>query len=334
MKGLLYAGIAALGVVLTPVGEAAAQNLRFGHANTPGEIAAALFDEFAARVKERTDGKVTIQVFPGEQLGKEVELVQQVRDGALDISAPSMAAASTLVPALEIPSTPFLWTDWREAEAVISGPAMQPVFDELEKSQNIIPLTKIWYWGWRNFTFANREVRKPEDMQGLKIRVPESPVWVEMVKGLGAAPTPIAFSEVYTALQQGTVDGQENPIPTIYSRKFYEVQGVLTMSRHMLQNNMILMNKASFERLDPAHQRVLIEEARAMSAKNTLLQQNREQGMLEQIREAGNTKIIEDADRAAFAEKTKDVVFSALAGRWGQENIDRVVSTIEALRAD
>src|SRR5690606_9742274 len=134
MKGLLYAGIAALGVVLMPVGEAAAQNLRFGHANTPGEIAAALFDEFAARVKERTDGQGSLQVSRGGQLRERGEPVQQGRDGALAISAPSMAAASTLVPALEIPSTPFLWTDWREAETVISGPAMQPVFDELEKS--------------------------------------------------------------------------------------------------------------------------------------------------------------------------------------------------------
>jgi hypothetical protein len=104
-------------------------------------------------------------------------------------------------------------------------------------------------------------VRKPEDMAGLKIRVPESPVWVEMVRGFGASPTPIPFGEVYTALQQKTVDGQENPIPTIYSRKFYEVQGYLTMSRHMLQNNTIIMNKNSLAKLSP-EQKILLRKRR------------------------------------------------------------------------
>ena len=98
---------------------AQAQTLRFGHANTTAEIAGELFQEFADRVKKGTGGAVTINVFPAEQLGKEVDLFKQVKEGALDLSAPSMAAASALVPALEIPSAPFLWKDWTEAEAVI-----------------------------------------------------------------------------------------------------------------------------------------------------------------------------------------------------------------------
>ena len=157
----------------------------------------------------------------------------------------------------------------------------------------MLMLSKIWYWGWRNLTTGTRAVNKPEDLAGMKIRVPESPVWVEMIRAMGGAPTPIPFGEVYTALQQKTVDGQENPIPTIYSRKFYEVQAHLSMTRHMLQNNTMIINKRSFDKLSPELQKVLLEEAAAASAKNSKLQQERETSMLEEIRKSGKTAIVD-----------------------------------------
>jgi tripartite ATP-independent transporter DctP family solute receptor len=329
MTMLRMMATAALAALLS-IGSAEAQTLRFGHANSPGEIAHDLFAELAKRVGERTDGEVTIRVFPSEQLGKEADLLQQVKSGALDMSAPSMPVTSSLVPGIEMASAPFLWKDWKEAETVIRGPAFDPIFAELKEKHSIVPLTRIWYWGWRNFTFADREVTKPEDMVGLKVRVPESPVFVEMVRAFGAAPTPIPFGEVYTALQQRTVDGQENPVPTIFSRKFYEVQGVLTLSRHMLQNNMIVINTNSLARLSEEHQKILTEEAQALSLMNTEQQQGREQSMLEDIRKSGRTKIIEP-DREAFqaaATKAQD----ALQGRWGPENLARLRQEIAKVR--
>ncbi|MBN9448589.1 MAG: TRAP transporter substrate-binding protein, partial [Bosea sp.] len=257
LKRIAAAALIAGGFVASA---AQAQTLRFGHANTTSEIAGELFAEFADRVNKGTKGAVTVRVFPAEQLGKEIDLFKQVKEGALDISAPSMAAASALVPALEIPSAPFLWKDWTEAEAIIRSDAFDPIFDELRDKHNIVPVSRIWYWGWRNMTTLDRAVKKPEDVQGLKIRVPESPVWVEMIKAFGGAPTPVPFGEVYTALQQKTVDGQENPIPTIFSRKFYEVQGYVAMTKHMLQNNMIVINKDSLAKLKPEHREVLFAE--------------------------------------------------------------------------
>ena len=324
--------VAALAACTLLASTAAAQTLRFGHANSPGEIANDMFNEFAERMNRRTNGVVTIRVFPSEQLGKEADLVQQIKTGALDISAPSMPVMSSLVPAIEMASGPFMWRDWKEAETVIKGPAFDPIFDELRDKHNIVPLTRIFYWGWRNFTFTDREVRKPEDMAGLKIRVPESPIWVEMIRAFGAAPTPIPFGEVYTALQQKTVDGQENPIPTIFARKFYEVQGVLTMSRHMLQNNTMMINKNSLARLSPENQKILLEEAAAVSAKNTELQQGREQSMLEEIRKSGRTRIIEDPDRAAFQAKM-EAAYGRLEARWGAEHLKRLRDEIAKTRA-
>ncbi len=309
-----------------------AQTLRFGHANSPGEIANDMFNELVERVKTRTNGAVTIRIYPSEQLGKEADLVQQVKQGALDISAPSMAVMSALVPSMEMASGPFLWKDWNEAQTVLRGPAFDPAWAELRDKHNIVPLTRIFYWGWRNFTFTEREVRKPEDMTGLKVRVPESPIWVEMVRAFGAAPTPIPFGEVYTALQQRTVDGQENPIPTIFARKFYEVQGVLSMTRHMLQNNTIVINKASLARLSADNQKILLEEAAAVSAKNTELQQGRETSMLEDIRKSGRTKVIDDPDRAAFQAKVEPA-YARLETRWGADNLKRLRAEIARVRS-
>ena len=332
MKTLIRVLLAACAAgMLSSIPAHAATTLRFGHANSPGEIAHDLFAELADRVGKRTNGEVIIRVFPSEQLGKEADLLQQVKSGALDMSAPSLPVLSSLVPGLEIASAPFIWNDWKEAETVIRGPGFEPMFTELSDKHNIIMVSKIWYWGWRNFTFGTKDVVKPEDMAGLKIRVPEAPVWVEMVKALGAAPTPIPFGEVYTALQQKTVDGQENPIPTIFARKFFEVQGFLTMSRHMLQNNTIVISKRSLEKLTPDQRKILIEEAAAVSAINTQQQQGREASMLEDIRKTGKTKIVDQPDRKAFAARM-DPVYKNLETRWGADNLKRVRTAIDAGR--
>ncbi|MDQ2083426.1 TRAP transporter substrate-binding protein [Xanthobacteraceae bacterium Astr-EGSB] len=327
---ILAAGSAIL--ALTSVVADAKVSLRFGHVNGYGEVAADLFQEFADRVRERTAGEVDIKVFPAGQLGKEIELVQQAKLGGVDITAPSMPAAAAVLPSLEVPSTPFLWDDWDQARAVIEGEAMQPVWDELESKHNLIPLAKTWYWGWRNMTLREKAVTKPEDVANLKIRTPEQTVWVEMIKALGGVPTPVPFADVYVALQQKLVDGQENPIPTIYSRRFFEVQGYLVMTRHMLQNNMILINKSVFERLTPRFQRIVLEEARAASARNTLLQQSHEKAMLKAMRDSGKIQVIDNPDRAAFAAKTASVP-DALQAHWGAANIKRVRDAIAKLTA-
>jgi TRAP-type transport system periplasmic protein len=327
----LLAAVAAIAILGASLSATAQTTLRFGHANGEGEIAADLFEEFAEQVAARTDGAVTIQIFPNEQLGRENELVQQAKAGAIDITAPSMASASLLVPSLEIPSAPFLWANWEEAQAIIMGEAMQLSFDELAAEHNLRPLSKIWYWGWRNFTFAGHEVHGPADMAGLRVRVPEQPVWIGMVQAFGASPTPVAFSDVYSALQQGVVDGQENPIPTIYTRRFYEVQDYVVMSRHMLQNNMLLINSTSFDNLEHEHQLVLLEEAAKVSALNTSIQQRREQQMLDEIDADPDTTVIYDVDREAFAALMVDA-YPAMAERWGTDNFDRVVEAIEVLR--
>jgi TRAP-type C4-dicarboxylate transport system substrate-binding protein len=148
---------------------------------------------------------------------------------------------------------------------------------------------------------------------------------------MGAAPTPIPFGEVYTALQMKTVDGQENPIPTIFTRKFYEVQGHLSMTRHMLQNNTVIINKRALEKISPDLQKVLYEEIATLSEKNSKIQQERESSMLEEIRKTGKTAIVDKPDRAAFAAKMGPAMKN-LESRWGTENLARVRAAVDAAK--
>ncbi|WP_286902429.1 TRAP transporter substrate-binding protein [Vreelandella sedimenti] len=309
----------------------AATSLRLAHTFNPGEASYELLNTLGDRVEERTNGELKIQVFPSEQLGSEVQLLQQSKNGSVDIVVPGYSGASTLLPAMEISNAPFIFQSWDEARHILEGEAYQPIFDELKEQHNLVPLAKTWYWGWRNLTFNGDEVHSVEDMKGLKVRVPESPAWVEMVKAFDASPTPIPFSEVYLALQQGTVDGQENPIPTIYSRKFYEVQDQLVMSKHMLQSQVVLMNSQKFESLSDSNQEILREVVQELAQENYELQTEREASMLEELRAGGQINVIEDIDRASF-EQASEIARENLVDRWGEEDYRRVMTAIEDYR--
>ena len=325
---------AVLSLSLMPVHDALAKtNLRFAHGMGPGEVGYTMFQEFADHVTERTNGEVTFSIFPADQLGKEADTLIQAKNGAIDITAGSMAMLSPLVPSMEMVNAPFLWKDWDEARTVIDGAAFDPEFQVLKDKHNLVPLTRTFYFGWRDFTLSNTEVKKPEDMAGLKIRVPENPLWVEMVKTLGAVPTPIPFSEVYTALQQKVVDGQENPVPTIQARKYYEVQKYLTVSKHMLQTNLILINKNSLARLSEEDQKILFEEASKIATKNAELVQKQEEDVLAEFKSSNKIIVVDDVDRDAFLEAVQPANETLAESRWGIDNYKRLRAAIDQYRS-
>lgn len=309
----------------------AATTLRLAHTFNPGEASYELLSKLGNEVEEKSNGDLKVQVFPSEQLGSEVQLLQQAKNGSVDIVVPGYSGASTLLPAMEISNAPFIFQSWDEAKYILEGEAYQPIFDELKGQHNLVPLAKTWYWGWRNFTFNDAEVHSVEDMQGLKVRVPESPAWVEMIKSFDASPTPIPFSEVYLALQQGTVDGQENPIPTIYSRKFYEVQDQLVMSKHMLQSQVVLMNAHKFDSLSESNQKILRDAVQELSQENYELQSEREKSMLDELKAGGKINVVEDIDRASF-EAASEQARENLVDRWGEDDYRRVVKAIKEYR--
>lgn len=333
MKNTRFLGIAlCVGGIMGGITTAnAATTLRLAHTFNPGEASYELFSQLPQLIEERTGGELLIQVFPSEQLGSEVQLLQQASNGSVDIVIPGYSGASTLLPALEISNAPFMFQSWDEARYILEGEAYQPIFDDLDEQYGLQPLAKSWYWGWRNFTFKGADVGSFEDMAGLKIRVPESPAWVEMINAFGASPTPIPFSEVYLALQQGTVDGQENPIPTIYARKFFEVQDQLVMSRHMLQSQVVLINSNRFNSLERDQQEALREVMAELAEENYALQSKREEEMLQSMKDSGLIEVVEDIDRAPFEQAAQNA-YDNLTSRWGEENLERVQGAINSYR--
>lgn len=331
-KTPLNIGTSALaGALLLCSFQAQATTLRLAHTFNPGEASYEVLQKLSDTVAKKSDGDLKIQIYPSEQLGSEVQLLQQAKNGSVDIVVPGYSGASTLVPALEISNAPFMFQSWEEAKYVIEGDAYTPMFDQLKANSNLIPISKTWYWGWRNLTLNGKPIHKAEDLKGLKIRVPESPIWVEMIKSFDGSPSPIPFSEVYLALQQGTVDGQENPIPTIYSRKFYEVQDQLIMTKHMLQSQVVLMNSHRWDSLDDTEKSILSEAFSEAAQENYLRQTSNEETMLQELKDSGEINVVTNIDRKSF-EDAAALGRENLVDRWGKENYMRVLDSIKQYR--
>jgi tripartite ATP-independent transporter DctP family solute receptor len=213
--------------------------------------------EAAARIREKTSGKVEIKVFPNNQLGSDTDMLSQLRSGALEFFTLSGLILSTLVPVASINGVGFAFKDYGQVWSTMDGALGALVRGEIAK-RGLYAFAKIYDNGYRQITSATRPVKTPEDLSGFKIRVPASPLWTSMFKAFGASPTTINFSEVYSALQTRVVDGQENPLSLIDTAKLYEVQKYVAITNHMWDGFWFLANKKSFEAM-PADMREIVE---------------------------------------------------------------------------
>ena len=213
--------------------------------------------EAAARIKEKTGGKVEIQVFPNNQLGSDTDMLSQLRSGALEFFTLSGLILSTLVPVASINGVGFAFKDYSQVWPTMDGALGALVRGEIAK-RGLYAFGKMYDNGYREITSSTRPVKTPEDLSGFKIRVPASPLWTSMFKAFGASPTTINFNEVYTALQTKVVDGQENPLSLIDTAKLYEVQKYVAITNHMWDGFWMLANKRSFEAM-PANLREIVE---------------------------------------------------------------------------
>lgn len=300
--------------------------IRLSISVAPDQPAALAANRFAEAVKARTNGQVNVRVYPSEQLGGEPDVVQGVRVGGIQMAFMSPGALGNISADFQILNGPFIWDDWRIAKAVLTGPFGRELYERFRADTGIRVIDPLWYWGWREMT-ANRPIRKVEDLKGLKMRAPGIPIFVEMFKSLGANPTTVNFQEIYSALQQGVVDGQENPIPAIWAQRFYEVNKVVSLTHHILQSNLIVVNDKFFQSLPPDLQAAVQEEIVKAGEYNTELQQKAEQDLIGKIREAGVT-VVEDVDRAAFRIATKSV-YDTLKSNWSPNLYSRLEAAIQ-----
>ncbi|MEM1076335.1 MAG: TRAP transporter substrate-binding protein [Pseudomonadota bacterium] len=243
-------------------GTAMAQDvtLRLAHfaAEThPGHIAA---QSFAEAVNARTDGAVAVELYPANQLGSPPEQLEQTVLGAIEMNLPTQGALDKYEKAFGTVMTPFAFSSYEEAHAVLDGPFTDWAAPKLEE-QGLVMLSN-WEYGFRNITNSVRPINTPEDVQGLKLRTPSELQIVAAMEGLGAATTQIAFPELPNALNQGVVDGQENPIGVIYHFKLNDFQENLALTRHVYNSMVHVINKDVFDALSSEQQSILREESK------------------------------------------------------------------------
>jgi tripartite ATP-independent transporter DctP family solute receptor len=204
--------------------------------------------EMVDAIRVETKGRVDIQVFPNSQLGSDTDMLSQVRSGGVEFFTLSGLILSTLVPATAITGIGFAFPDYATVWKALDGDLGAHVRAQIAKS-GLVAMEKIWDNGFRQITSSTKPIVTADDLKGMKIRVPPSPLWTSMFKAFDAAPTSINFSEVYSALQTKVVEGQENPLAIIATAKLYEVQKYCSLTNHMWDGFWFLANKKAWERL-------------------------------------------------------------------------------------
>jgi tripartite ATP-independent transporter DctP family solute receptor len=206
--------------------------------------------EAIERIKTASGGRLDITLFPNSQLGGDTDMLSQLRSGGIEFFTLSPIILSTLVPPTSISGIAFSFKDSKQALAAMDGALGAQVRGEIAK-RNIVAFDRIFDNGFRQITSSVKPINTPDDLKGMKIRVPPSPLWTSLFKTLGAGPTTVNFSETYTALQTKVVDGQENPLAIIETAKLYEVQKYCSMTNHMWDGFWLLANQRAFDRLPP-----------------------------------------------------------------------------------
>jgi C4-dicarboxylate-binding protein DctP len=278
-------------------------------------------------VEQRTGGKIKVQVFPSSQLGSGTQMVEQVQAGALEVAILPTAWIAPLAPSVQVLDLPFLVPNREVAHRVIDGPAGEAILQPLEK----VNIKGIVFWeaGFKQFT-GNFPIRQPDDYKGTKIRTMPAPVIQEQFKAFGAVPTMINFSELYSALQQKVVDGQENPIATIANMKFFEVQKHLTLSDHGFIAYVFMVSKPFLDKL-PADQRdALVTSAKEASKYQRELIEKAEAAHLETFKKAGLEIVrLTPEQRLAF-EKASQAVYDWYTAKFGTETLDLIRKSVKA----
>ena len=277
-------------------------------------------DTFAKEVEKRTSGRYKIQTFYAGALGGERESIEAVQMGTQELAFSSSGPVPNFVPDARILDIPFLFRDKAHARAVLDGPIGQEMLGKFDSKG-----FKALAWaenGFRHMTNSKRAVNGPDDLKGLKMRTMENPVHVAAYKGFGIVTTPMAFPEVFTALQQGTVDGQENPLSVIMASKFDQVQKHLSLTGHVYSPCIFLMNKTSFDALSAADKQAFIDAAKeGAKANRARVDEDDAKGVAE-LRSKG-MNVIENVDKAKFV-AALGPVNAEFEKQFGKANIDKI----------
>jgi len=240
------------------------RTIKFGHLNNTDHPVSLGVKRFAELVATKSGGKLKVQEFPSSTLGNELQQQAALQGGVQEMTAPATTSLAGIVKEFGLIDFPFAVSSFEQADALLDGPFGQALIAKLPEKG----LMALGYWdlGFRNVTNSKRAITRPEDFEGLKLRVIPNPVFLETFKALKANPVPMAFGELYGALEAKAVDGQENPFSVILSNKFYEVQKHVSATNHVYAANILLVSKRFWDKLSATEQRILTEAAQEARA--------------------------------------------------------------------
>jgi len=277
-------------------------------------------DVFAKELEKRTNGRFKVQNFYSGALGAERESIEGVQLGTMDLTMTSTGPVPNFVPEVAILDIPFLFKDYAQARSVLDGPVGQEMLAKFDAKG-----LKALAWGengFRHMTNNKRPINVPDDLKGLKMRTMENPIHIQAYKQFGILPTPMAFTEVFTALQQGTVDGQENPLSVISAGKLGQVQKHVSLTGHVYSPALILMSKARWDKLSAADKQAFLDSAKEAVKANRARIDEDEKRVVGELKAQGVT-VVENVDKSKF-QAALAPTFVEFGKKFGQENIDKL----------
>ncbi len=320
LSRLCFALAAVAAAALSALPASAQENLKMNISIAQNSHYGVAIDTFAKEVEVRTAGRYKVQNFYSGALGAERESIEGVQLGTLDLTMTSTGPVPNFVPEVAILDIPFLFRDYAHARGTLDGPIGQEMLKKFE-SKGLVALA----WGengFRHMTNNKRPVNTPEDLKGLKMRTMENPIHIQAYKQFGILPTPMAFTEVFTALQQGTVDGQENPLSVISAGKLGQVQKHISLTGHVYSPALILMSKAKFDKLSAADKQAFLDAAKEAVKANRARIDDDERKVVAELKGLGMT-IVDNVDKAKF-QAALAPTFVEFGKRFGQDNIDKI----------
>ena len=320
MKRFFMCAVAIVAIALT-VPAFAKTVLKLGHIAEVSHPYAQGADHFAKLVTEKSGGDMEVQVFPSSQLGSQKDMTEGLIYGTIDMVLTGTADLGQFQPKMSLFDLPFLFKDRAHAYKALDTVGME-LGQELEPRG--LKLLGYMENGIRHLTNNVRPVKAPADMAGLKIRVMSNKIYIETIKSLGGSPTPMAFGELYSAMQQGTVDGQENPSAHIYTKRFFEVQKYASLTAHAYAPEPVLISMITWSKLSDAQKAIIQEAAKEAIAWQRELSTKEDNEYWDKIKATGKIEVVE-VDRAPFMAATQPV-WKEFAGTVGQDNIDKILA--------
>lgn len=321
MKKLFSISILMIFIFSLPV-SAFALEIKFAHVVNEKDAFHVAAEKFKELVEKNSQGALTVTIFPNAKLGDERTLLERMKMGIVDSGIITTGPIINFTPSYGVIDLPFLFRDPDHAYKVLDGAIGQKLLADLE-SQGWKGLA-FGERGFRNLTNNKRSVKTPDDIKGLKIRVMQNPVYVDSFKALGANAVPMAWTEVLTALQQGTVDGQENPLNVIMAFKLYEMQKHLSITRHAYAPAAILMSMATWKKLNPAQQGLVKKAAQEAAEFERAWDNRMEADWIKEIQSKGMT--VTTPDLKLFREAAKPV-YEQYTPKYGKPLIDSILNT-------